>query len=343
LAITTSSTTDENESGGARKRLRRIVAQAFQASEPLEPQTLHRIDLVDFWGVTEGMRVLEVGCGPGDATAVLAAAVGPKGRVLGVEKAPSSVIWDLTGLPATLTQKDMPVSAAVEEYLAAHVYGGSPALGSPLPRLLESELGGWTSLRLGLDLLDEDVDFPPDSFDMVVFSHCSWYFEQPETLAGLFRRTRRWAKSLAYAEWDLLPRGYEQVPHLLAALLQLNVLALCPSARQRNVVSLILPQDARRMAEQGGWRLARERDFDTSSLQDAVWEGRVAHELAAFSARMTPYARGVIEGQQRLLAELERRIGGATSRDPGSRAGLIKENRIKTLNAYAFLAERADG
>lgn len=326
-----------------RVKLRRLLAQAFQAAEPLEPQTLHRIDLVDFWAPQEGARILEVGCGPGDATAALAAAVGERGQVLAVERPPSESVWALTGLPRTLTKKDMPVSAAVEEYLSAQVYGSSPALGSPIPRLLESELGGWTSLHLGLDLLDERVDFPPDSFDMVVFSHCSWYFERPGLLAELFRRARPWAKSLAYAEWDLIPRSHEQTPHLLAALLQLNVLALCPSAPRRNVVSLILPEDARRMAEEAGWRLVRQREFETSSLQDVVWEGRVAHELAAFSERMTPAARSLIEGQQRLLIELERRIGGASSKDPRNRVGLIAENRVKSLNAWAFLAERAEG
>lgn len=42
-------------------------------------QTEHRIKLVDFWRVKKGDRVLEVGCGQGDTTAVLANAVGASG------------------------------------------------------------------------------------------------------------------------------------------------------------------------------------------------------------------------------------------------------------------------
>ena len=209
-----------------------------------------------------------------------------------------------------------------------------------MPKLLASPLGGRVTLRMGLDLLDPDVDFPPDSFDLVVFSHSSWYLEQPDMLRALFARTRPWAKALAYAEWNLIPECFEQLPHLLAALLQLNVLALYPGARRRNVVSLILPEQARRMAGETGWRIGRQRGFDTANLQDAVWEGRVAHELAEYRERMDPYARGVVDGQRQLLLAVEQALGGASSKDPQARAGLIRQGCFKSLSTHAFLAER---
>ena len=53
-------------------------------------QTEHRIDLARRWGITAGERVLEIGCGQGDATVVLAAAVGPSGHVTALDPAPSS-------------------------------------------------------------------------------------------------------------------------------------------------------------------------------------------------------------------------------------------------------------
>jgi len=34
-------------------------------------QTDHRLKLVQFWGIKEGSRVLEIGCGQGDTTAIL--------------------------------------------------------------------------------------------------------------------------------------------------------------------------------------------------------------------------------------------------------------------------------
>lgn len=47
-----------------------------------EPQTKHRINVVDAWGLQlDGQRVLEVGCGQGDASVVLSSAVGEEGRV----------------------------------------------------------------------------------------------------------------------------------------------------------------------------------------------------------------------------------------------------------------------
>ena len=45
----------------------------------------HRINLVKFWGITPGSRVLEIGCGQGDCTTVLADAVGPDGHVDAVD------------------------------------------------------------------------------------------------------------------------------------------------------------------------------------------------------------------------------------------------------------------
>ena len=51
-------------------------------------QTEHRINLVSKWDIKEGNNVLELGCGQGDCTAVLAAAVGECGTVTAVDPAP---------------------------------------------------------------------------------------------------------------------------------------------------------------------------------------------------------------------------------------------------------------
>ena len=51
-------------------------------------QTEHRINLILKWGISQGDHVLELGCGQGDCTAALAAAVGDSGRVTAVDPAP---------------------------------------------------------------------------------------------------------------------------------------------------------------------------------------------------------------------------------------------------------------
>lgn len=51
-------------------------------------QTTHRINLLAKWDIKEGDKVLELGCGQGDCTAVLAAAVGESGTVTAVDPGP---------------------------------------------------------------------------------------------------------------------------------------------------------------------------------------------------------------------------------------------------------------
>ena len=57
----------------------------------------HRISLVSFWDIQPGSRVLELGCGQGDATIVLADAVGPDGHVDAID--PGSPDYGITPFP----------------------------------------------------------------------------------------------------------------------------------------------------------------------------------------------------------------------------------------------------
>ncbi len=50
-------------------------------------QTLHRLELLQHWNIPIGSKVLELGCGQGDCTTVLAHAVGEQGRVVAIDPA----------------------------------------------------------------------------------------------------------------------------------------------------------------------------------------------------------------------------------------------------------------
>ena len=50
-------------------------------------QTLHRLDLLHHCNIPKGSKVLEIGCGQGDSTTVLADAVGKQGSVVAVDPA----------------------------------------------------------------------------------------------------------------------------------------------------------------------------------------------------------------------------------------------------------------
>lgn len=61
------------------------MASNKEMSDIQKIQTEHRLKLAEFWNIKEGDRVLEVGCGQGDTTVVLAHVVGEKGFVQGIE------------------------------------------------------------------------------------------------------------------------------------------------------------------------------------------------------------------------------------------------------------------
>jgi predicted methyltransferase len=68
-----------------------IASLALQDIDKPEIQlqsTQLRITFVEQWKIKPGSRVLEIGCGQGDCTAVLATAVGENGHVTALDPAP---------------------------------------------------------------------------------------------------------------------------------------------------------------------------------------------------------------------------------------------------------------
>jgi ubiquinone/menaquinone biosynthesis C-methylase UbiE len=72
------STNDAYQLGHADVEIRRLLLQGRLYNDHTE-HALHRA------GLRPGMRVLDVGCGPGDVSFIAARLVGPTGTVVGVD------------------------------------------------------------------------------------------------------------------------------------------------------------------------------------------------------------------------------------------------------------------
>ena len=283
-------------SASERQRDGRLDELARFATHTTKTQLRYRMELVDFWAPGLGDRVLEIGCGQGDTTVVLAEAVGSKGRVVGVDMGPPDY-----GTPTTLSEAHQSIES------------------SPVGRQVE--------FHTSSDLLEHRWDFPVHHFDLVVFAHCSWYMDSPNVLQKLFARVRPWSKRLGFAEWDPMAENVHQLPHLIAAVVQAHVRTYWPESSSGNVASLVLPDQARSMAERAGWSILKEQTTRSSaSLEDGgSWEIAEAIDMAERAGRSTSpvpeTAKNLISAEARLLNTL-------TEREPR-----------ESLNAYVFLAD----
>lgn len=203
-------------------------------------QTRFRAAIVAAWSIPSGARVLEIGCGQGDMTAVLAETVGPHGRVVAVDPAPPDY-----GTPVT-----------IGESIRALATG-------PYADRLES--------RLGFDPLAPENDFADDAFDFVVLAHCTWYFPSIDVLRATLARVRRWAPRLAVSEWNLRPTSLDQTGHALAALIGGQIEAFRES-REANIRTPYSREALATLLDQTGWSLKSESSIDAPDLQDAEWE-----------------------------------------------------------------------
>lgn len=203
-------------------------------------QTEMRKKVVDAWGIRPGSRILEIGCGQGDLTAVLAHACGAEGHVEAFDLAPPD-------------------------------YGAPVTIGDSADYLLRSPLGPRISFHLDCDLFGGETGFPEDAFDYVAFAHCSWYFNSLELLKSMLNRIRPWARQLCLSEWDLVPRESSQLAHALAVVIQGQVEAFRGDSSS-NVRTPATRTGLERLLRDAGWEELQTATIDSSGLQDARWE-----------------------------------------------------------------------
>jgi SAM-dependent methyltransferase len=203
-------------------------------------QTEHRLKLADFWGIKKGFKVLEIGCGQGDTTAVLAFLVGEKGFVHGID-------------------------------VASPDYGSPLTLGESINFLMKSYIGNRIKIDFDMDILLPSVEFPEKHFDMIVLSHSSWYLKSAEELHDILEKLRKWGNKLCFAEWDSRIQSVEQYPHFLSVLIQAQYECFKMTSLS-NVRTLFTPQDIRKIAESAGWDITAEKSINSPELQDGKWE-----------------------------------------------------------------------
>ncbi|MEU6313111.1 class I SAM-dependent methyltransferase [Streptomyces sp. NPDC047014] len=259
------------------------MAAAAHSPDSQLAQTRHRAGLVAGWRIAPGSTVLELGCGQGDMTAVLAEAVGPEGRVVAVDVAEPS-------------------------------YGTPVTLGESAARLAAGPLGSRIDFRFGTDVLDPSVDFPEGAFDHVVLAHCSWYFASLGQLRDTLARIRPWARRLWFTEWDLTPASDHQVAHLLAVLIQ-GQFEAAGSHGEGNIRTPFSREYLLRLLPETGWTADGSAPVDTGELQDGDWEIAACLDLVGSEERLAALPEPV---RQLVLSQAD--VLRALARPRGNRA-----------------------
>ncbi|KZT51284.1 S-adenosyl-L-methionine-dependent methyltransferase [Calocera cornea HHB12733] len=243
-------------------------------------QTEERIALLAHWPVPPGSTVLELGCGQGDCTAVLATAVGEAGRVVAVDPAPLSY-----GSPYTLGQAQ------------SHLSSGP--LGPRIQWVQASPLQYLSSLPA-------PRPSSPAAFDVAVLAHCLFYFTSPSLIQSTFAALKGHAKRMCVAEWSLVASEREAQPHVLAVLAQAALECRKPSSSS-NVRTVLSPKRIKALAEAAGWALESEASvLPGPDVLDGQWEVSAVmsprFESQVGEAVKDERERGVVEAMRDAVA-----------------------------------------
>jgi len=207
----------------------------------------HRLELISFWNIAPGSRVLELGCGQGECTVALADAVGPEGHIDAVD--PGSPEY---GAPYTLSQS--------QSHLSAGPLG---------PRITwHLQVDPLTYLK-GLE--------EGTKYDYVVLSHCIWYFESPALLAALLTALAPHTRTLCLAEWSLRACTAATLPHVITALLLASLESKRKIPSHGNVRTVLSPaQITKEVLGAGFKKVQEETKASNEGLLDGYWEASYA-------------------------------------------------------------------
>jgi len=222
---------------------RKIVEYSLHPTDHPEIETeqaLHRLQLVKNWPIQPGTRVLEIGCGQGNCTAVLAYTVGPTGHVDAVDPAPGDY-----GQPFTLDQ--------AQAHLSASEIGQQITWHRAEPEQFISSSSNTT-------------------WDVAVLAHCIWYFDSVDVLRKILAALRDKVKSVCVAEYALSATEASAVPHVLAAIARGSLEAHKPESEE-NIRSLLGPDAIETAARTEGWVVKNSSLLvPGAGLGDGGWE-----------------------------------------------------------------------
>ena len=189
------------------------------------PRYRHRLAISNAWALRPGSCVLDIGCGQGESSLALALAVGPDGRVTGIDTAAPEY-----GTPFNIGQSQAHVRASELGDRIAFLYTDA------------------ASLLASSDPDNVDADIPP--FDAAAMCHSLWYFPTRDSVRELFATlSGAGIPRLYVAEYGFIAGAPAQVPHMLAARAQALLHAYTTAASEQAEEALgkdvVLPANVR--------------------------------------------------------------------------------------------------
>jgi ubiquinone/menaquinone biosynthesis C-methylase UbiE len=259
------------------------IAPKSEADRIATSQTLHRLNLLTTWfggletakNALQGKTVLEIGCGQGDMTVVLAWAVGPTGKIAAIDPAPLD-------------------------------YGSPETLREAQERVSKSEIGArieWVQAD-PVEVLLRDPKLR--GADYIVLAHSLLYMKSTGYLEELFRalapaasRSAESASSpkLLLAEWGMRVSNENARAHLLTVQAQ-----AAQPLDSGNVQLYLEPKVTIELATEAGWKREKETWIESPDLDDGAWEVAAARSMSV-GGGTDATVRGYLEEMDRVAIE----------------------------------------
>lgn len=280
------------------------------------PRFRQRLSILSQWSIPPGSRVLDIGCGQGDSSLVLAMELGPTCHVTGIDTAPPDY-----GTPLNISESQ--------------------------EKILQSALGDRLSFHNQVDaaaFFNSTSTSPAGDkeFDAATACHSLFYFPSSASVVSLFQELAAANIRKVYvAEYDSKQTSFPvtQTPHILAAKAQALYFSYKSEAdsRRNNPLSneeqqqqassskkKEMPLNVRaapdveaitKAAQAAGFKVAREGKFtpkeeyleghfETRCVRGGKFEERVKKE--GFAKEKEEEILGVVEEVNRAYEEMER-------------------------------------